>query len=285
MASLSSYKKRLEKNKIVELIDSKGITKGLPRHYIGLSGLGGGCLRALWFTFRWFAEGEITGRTNRIFGIGHLYEQNMVDSLESIGIKCSHVVKEQLEFIDVYGYAMGHPDGIAIGVHGDEETKHLLEFKTANDKSFKDMKKKGLKISKPTYYAQMILYMYKGDLTKGLFMMVNKNDSTYHIETVECNTSFAKELLGRAESIVFSEDFNDFPRIGNNTPEYFECNWCNYKDICFKKEKTKLKNCRTCQKMDLINNGKFACSLNEKELNLKEQIKGCDKHDLLECAK
>jgi len=285
MASLQSYKERLKKKKIVDLIDEKGTTVGYPRHYIGLSGLGGGCLRALWFNFRWFAEGTIVGRTNRIFSVGHEFENLIIRDLESIGIKCSHTIKDQLEFVDTYGYAKGHPDGVGIGIPDDEEEEYLLEFKTANDKSFKDMVKKHLKVSKPTYYAQMILYMYKGNLDKGLFVMINKNDSSYHIEKVKSDTNFAKELLRKAESIVFSEDFNDFPRIGNNTPEWYECGWCNYNGICFGKRKTKLKNCRTCKNMDLINNGKFACSLTEEELDLDNQIKGCEKHEFLECAK
>lgn len=285
MASLKGYNERKEKKEIINLIDEAGKTIGYPRYYIGLSGLGGSCIRALWFTFRWAAKGELPGRTNRIFRTGHLAEETMVEDLRSIGIKCWNVLDDQDEFVDLHGYSKGHPDGYAKNIPGAEKTDHLLEFKTMNDKAFKDVVKKGVKESKPVYYAQMCLYMYKKRLTRALFMAVNKNDSSYYTERVHANNSFAKELLRKGESILFSEDFNDFERIGNNTPEWYECRWCNYSEICFGEKSLVEKNCRTCNHCDLIGEGKFSCNIREKELNLKEQEEGCQVHDFMRCFK
>jgi len=285
MPSLKSYHERKEKNKITELIDEAGKTIGYPRHYIGLSGLGGSCTRALWFTFRWFSMGELPGRTNRIFRTGHLSEETMVKDLESIGIKCWNTLEDQDEFIDAHGYAMGHPDGYCNNVPGAEKTIHLLEFKTMNDKAFKDVGKKGVKESKPTYYAQMMLYMHKKGLTRALFMAINKNDSSYYIERLKVDNAFAKELLRKATDIVFSENFNDFPRIGSGKPSWYECKWCNYSDVCFGNEKP-LKNCRTCNNCNLIGDGKFACGTGDDyELTVKQQTEGCKEHIYLECIK
>ncbi len=284
MASLKSFNERKELCKIVNLIDTAGITKSYPRYYIGLSGLGGGCLRSLWFSFRWFAKSETPGRTNRIFRTGHLSEETMVADLMSIGIECWNVLENQDEFVDIYGYAKGHPDGYGKNIPGSEKTVHLLEFKTMNDKAFKDVVKNKVKKSKPVYYAQMILYMYKKGLTRALFMAINKNDSSYYTERVHADNNFAKELLRKGETIVFSEDFNDFERIGSGKPSWYECKWCDYSDICFGDFSKVEKNCRTCRTCALIGDGKFSCN-EKKELSLKEQEKGCDNHKFLECIK
>jgi len=268
MASLKSYKERIEKNTIVNLIDDAGTTKGLPRHYIGMSGLGNECMRSLWFTFRWVKEGIIDGRTNRIFSTGHLAEIGMIKALESIGMELWNTLDDQDEFIDCYGYACGHPDGYGKGVPGAEKTVHLIEFKTMNDKSFNDTKKNGVKKSKPVYYAQMMLYMYQSKLTRALFMSINKNNSEFYIERLKHDNKFAEDLIRKGNDILFSEDYNDFPRIGNNSSSWYMCKWCGYNDICFSKEKVKLKNCRTCKNCDLVNDGKFACSIDEKEIDV-----------------
>ena len=285
MADISFLQERFEKKKIVEMIDEKGNTTGMPRHYIGLSGLAGGCMRNLWYTFRWVKASSISGRTNRIFAVGHASEEVMVKDLRSIGIECWNVLDDQDEFTAAFGYAMGHPDGYGKGVPGNEEETHLLEFKTANEKSFKDMVKKGVKESKPVYYGQMVLYMHMKALNKALFMMVNKNTSEYYTEIVDKNYDYAVELLKRGESIVFCENPNEFTRIGSGKPDWFECRWCNYNDICFGKEEV-AENCRTCQNCDLLGDGKFACGKdNDRLLNLDDQLKGCNLYEKMECFK
>lgn len=284
MASLKSYNDRKKRTHLVDLIDKKGDTEGYPRHYIGMSGLGG-CSRALWFNFKWVLKGKIAGRTNRIFATGHKAEEMMIESLESIGIKCWNTLDDQYEFVDAHGYSIGHPDGFCNNVPGNEEEEYLVEFKTMNDKSFKDTVKKKVKESKPVYYSQMALYMYKKGLSKALFMAINKNDSSYYIEIVPSDNGYAKELISKAHDIVFCEDFNILPRIGNDSPSWYECKWCNYNDICFGNDKVKEFNCRTCNNLDLIGDGKFGCGLNDKVLNLEDQLKGCEEYTILECFK
>ena len=284
MASLKSYNERIEKCKITSLIDAVGGEESLPRHYIGLSGLGGSCTRSLWFTFRWVAKGSLNAKTLRIFAYGHYAENIMIDALESIDIELWNTLEDQDEFVDCYGYAKGHPDGYCKNVPGAEKTTHLVEFKTMNDKSFNDTKKNGVKKSKPVYYAQMVLYMYKKNLTRALFMSVNKNNSEFYTERVKCDNDFAKELIRKGESIVFSENYNEFSRIGNNSQSWYECKWCGYNSICFGKEKVKEKNCRTCKNCNLLGDGKFGCGINDDYiLSVEEQANGCESHIFMEC--
>lgn len=289
MASLQSYKDRKSKTRLVDMIDSIPSKPDYPRPYLGLSGLGN-CIRSLWFGFRFVQKGSINVRTQRIFSYGHYAETIMIEALESIGIELWNTLEDQDEFIDCYGYAKGHPDCYGKNIPGAEKTIHLIEFKTMNDKSFKDTVKKGVKESKPTYYAQMVLYMYEKELTRALFMAVNKNNSEFYTERLKSDNGFAKELIEKGNTIVFCEDYNELPRIGNNKQSWYECKWCSYNKICFGEEKVKEINCRTCVNCDLINNGKFACSLDKSqengyELSTKEQKEGCNKHEFMECFK
>ena len=286
MVALTKRNERLSKTRIADMIDKAGDTSGYPRYYLGMSGLGNSCMRALWFGFRWPHKGSISGRTNRIFNVGHAAEHDLVKSLESVGIECWNVCEDQDEFVDGHGYIKAHPDGYARNIPGAEKTVHLLEFKTMNDKSFKDTVKKGVEVSKPIYYAQMVLYMYKKGLTRALFMAVNKNDSSYYLERIKNNDSFAKELLSKGQDIIFSENFNDFPRIGTNKQSWYECKWCNYSDVCFGDNSGLEPNCRNCSDCNLLGEGKFACGEDsDRVLKVEEQEKGCEKHDYLECFK
>ena len=113
-------------------------------------------------------------------------------------------------------------------------------------------------------------------------MVYNKNDSSYYTERIKYDASLAKELIGKAQDILFSEDPNDFPRIGTNKPSWYECRFCGYSDVCFGKV-TPDKNCRSCSNCDLIGDGKFSCNKNnDKVLSLDEQAKGCEKYNMLE---
>ena len=168
------------------------------------------------------------------------------------------------------------------GIPGAEKTTHLLEFKTSNDKLFKDLKKKGVEEAKPVHYCQMVLYMYMSDLTRALYMVYNKNDSMYYTERVKCNTALAKQLLEKAETIITSENINEFPRIGTGQPNYFECKFCDYSNICFGHQVPEV-TCRTCRHVDLLDDGKWGCSLNDTELDLDAQEEACENYELLPC--
>jgi len=289
MASLKSFNERVSKNRLVEMIDSKGSEPDYPREYLGMSGLGN-CIRSLWFGFRFVKKGSINARTARIFAYGHIAERAMIEALESIGIELWNTLDNQDEFTDIFGYSKAHPDAYGKGVPGSEKTVHLIEFKTMNANSFKDTVKKGVKASKPVYYSQMALYMYKKNLTRALFVAINKNTSELYTERLHSDNAHAKELLEKGTTIVFCEDYNELPRIGNDSSSWFQCKWCDYNDICFGKEKVKEVNCRTCINMDLIGEGKFACSLDKSQengydLSTDEQKKGCEKHEFMECFK
>lgn len=252
----------LEQQQLIKLNDVT--EKNIPRPYLGMSQIGEKCYRKLQFDHYVAYSFEISNRIKRIFKFGHSAEADMIEDLKQIGIE---VEGRQQSLIGVAGHWKGHVDGIA----GDM----LVEFKTHNDKSFKDVVKKKVKESKPTHYAQMIAYMGYLELKKGLYMAYNKNDSSYYIEYVYFDEEYFKELKRKQMEVISAEVL--LPRVGSGTPTWFECKFCSASDVCFGKKKI-LEHCRTCTHVDVLDEGKWNCSLHNKDLTVDEQMQGCDSY-------
>ena len=139
MAKLPAIAGRL---KIETLIEDREIINE-PRPYLGLSGIGDPCSRKLWYGFRMVAKQKLTPRQHRLLNRGHREEPVIIVDLEAAGIKIKNTTDDQAEVTTGYGHIKGHSDGIADNVPDASKTTHLLEFKTANDKNFKKIKKGG----------------------------------------------------------------------------------------------------------------------------------------------
>jgi len=270
-----------QKNKIPDLIDKKNTTESLPRPYLGMSQLGDECYRKLFYYFRWCAKDKIDGRVNRIFQVGHKAEIDMIAALESIGVKTWDTLDAQAGFSAVQNHCRGHSDGMALGIPGAEKTTHLLEFKTSSDKYFKDVVRNGIVKSKPIHHSQMQLYMHFSGAKRGLYMVYNKNDSSYYCERVDADSNIAEDLIRKAEDIITCENVNEFPKLGNGSPSFFKCRFCNYSDVCHFNVKP-VKTCRTCVSADIVDDGKWECGITKKELSIEDQVKACENYGILE---
>lgn len=244
------------------------------RPYLGASTIAEKCARKLWYNFRLCSKEPITPRIQRLFGRGHREEPIIVHDLIKAGIK---VHSDQAECVFGHGHIKGHIDGILENVPDAPKTPHLGEYKTANDKSFKDMVKKGLEKSKPVYHGQMIVYMNEFKLRRGLFIMVNKNDDARYYERVYEDKSKAQELKSRGIDIISSEV--PLTKIGG--PDWFECKYfCSHYDVC-QQGGDVLKTCRSCVCADICEEGEWVCSKHDIELAFAQQQIGCGKHELL----
>ena len=282
MGNLDEYFSK-DKNNIVDMIDEGNSVRELPRPYLGMSQLGGECWRQLWYYFRWCEYNGYDGRTGRIFQTGHNAEVKMIKDLESIGIECWDTLDAQAGFVAVHGHCQGHGDGMAKNVPGAIKSDHLLEFKTSNDKSFKELVRKGMIEAKPTHHAQMVLYMKFKKVDRGLYMVENKNDSSYYIERIKGDVSYANDLLRKAEDIITSEDVDDFQKIGSGLPSFFKCKWCAFTDQCHA-DADPVITCRTCTSVSLLDDGKWGCGIRkDKELSIQDQKDACPNYNKLEC--
>ena len=229
------------------------IEKNELRNYLGLSQIGHSCHRYLQYYHYWAHNEHVSTRILRLFNVGHDAEPKMRRDLLTIGIM-TH--SDQLRVEGAGGHWKGHIDDIGNFIDS-AENKFLVEYKTHNDKSFKELKKKKVKLAKPTHYGQMMEYMGKLDLPKALYMAINKNDSEYYFEWVHFDEEYYKDLVRKEVEIITSDVM--LPRVGNDSPAWFECKMCDAAKVCFGRSEPN-KNCRTCAFVDVFDEGKWVCS-------------------------
>lgn len=262
--------------KIEKEIEDGKITQGF-RPYLGMSGIGDSCSRKLWYGFRCCANRYVTPRQKRLLERGNREEEVIKADLIASGVI---VHGEQTEVSGCSGHMKGHIDDLFDNLPDAPKTRHLGEYKTSNDKNFKDLVKKGVKKSKPVHYAQMVCYMSKLKLTRALYIAVNKNDDSRYYERIAADEDYAQELFRKATDIIRSE--TPPKRIGSST--WYECKWCDYYEICHFNGEI-LKHCRTCEFADLYAHGVWKCSLADMKLAFEQQLIGCPKHKWLEGLK
>jgi len=268
---------------IVELLEpnttkhnlDKSVARDFPRGYPGISGAGEECLRKRQFEHYFCGKGEISARTQRIFNVGHLFEDILNKELLGLGYE---VWGDQTEMTLLNGRLFGHNDGFIKGIPEAPKTVHVLEIKTMNDKAFKDVCKKKVKLSKPVYYTQMQLYMKAMKLERALFIAINKNDCSYYIERVNKDSEHIKEVLNKTIDVLESEIL--LIRLSDKKT-FFKCGWCNYKDICHSNAPIE-KTCRSCIGSSFDKAVKWNCWRHDKKLDRNNQIEACEDYQIME---
>jgi len=142
------------------------------RLHLGASLIGKECLRALWYDFRWTTRAGFPGRVLRLFETGQLEEARVVRDLRRTGATVLEVDPEsgrQWRVEAHGGHFGGSLDGVALGLLEAPKTWHVLEFKTHSAKSFADLKRQGVRESKPRHFAQMQVYLHLTGMTRAMY--------------------------------------------------------------------------------------------------------------------
>lgn len=254
------------------LLNKTSVESGKRSQRLGMATLGEPCFRAMWFKFRWVRTGtHIQRRIKRIFSTGDAFEKIAIADLISIG----YVVTDQQKMVPGYGgHILGYIDGIVMNVIEAPKTPHLLEVKSMNDRNFQQVKKHGVEKAQNKHFYQTQSYMGKLDLTRTLYVAVNKNDSEVYVERIYFDQAKYKERMHRAIDVVSCEETP--PNLFNN-PKAKECMWCDFSPVCYDQLEYE-KSCRTCSRVDIENDGKWSCSLLKKQLTYDEQVAGCNQY-------
>jgi hypothetical protein len=271
-----------------------------PRGYLGASIIGHSCERYLWYTFRFCCQPEFSGRMYRLFETGDCEEARFVNDLRSIGCTVHDTDESGQQFAvsALGGHFSGHMDGCILGVMEAPKTWHVCEFKTHCNKSFTKLKRDGVKKAKPQHYAQMMVYMglagvqeatisYKEripGMTRALYLAVNKDTDELYSERVRFDKAEFDALMERAERIITA---TAPPARISERPDYYECSYCDAKEICFGSDKSALPipaiNCRQCchatPQMD--GNARWTCSKHGRGLSDTDQNAACGDHLVL----
>ena len=246
-----NFNHRASLSEKINLLIDKALTaehsQQTARDYLGGSRLGVSCNRALQFEYTDTPKDEdqnFTGRTLKIFQAGHVFEELMVKWLRLGGVDliANKPNGDQFGFTVAGGKVKGHIDGVIINAPEELNFKFpmLFECKSLNNKSWNDVVKKGLAVSKPIYAAQIAIYQaYMESSIEGisrnpaLFAAINKDNAEVHFELVPFDKSLAQKSSNRAVMILRATEAHELlPRITNDS-SYFECKFCPWQKRCW----------------------------------------------------
>ena len=267
-------------NAVESLIDEHWRNQSeLPRPHLGGSTLGKECERALWYGFRWTTAASFPGRIRRLFRRGHHEEVWFVDDLKAIGLDILErdpVTGKQFLYSDIGGHVGGSADGLGMNVPEAPKTPHILEFKTHSEKSFLDMKKKGVEKSKPLHFSQVQIYMHWQGFTRALYVAVNKNTDELYSERVRYDPIVAKALVEKARRIITAT--TPPPKLYAD-PSFFECKFCDHHANCHLGEAAEV-SCRTCISAtpEIDGDKRWSCNHRGVDIPLHGQRQACPDH-------
>ena len=233
---------------ISALIDSglqqarAGQTKRL---YLGASRLGVACERALQFEYAQAPVDhgrDFQGRILRIFERGHLSEASMVTWLRGAGFDLrTHKALpdgsfEQYGFSVAEGRLQGHIDGVFVAGPEGFVYPALWETKNLNAKSWRDLQKNGLAISKPVYAAQVAVYQAYLDLHEhpAIFTAVNADTMEIYAELIPFDAALAQRMSDRAVRVITATEAQEQLPRAYLDPTHFECKFCAYAERCWR---------------------------------------------------
>lgn len=200
-----------------------------PRRYLGASGIGRECSRAIWYDFR-NAPGSACPASLKItFDIGKRLEGLVINYLEESGLQVEYP-SEANQFLECFDEELpifrGHADALLCHQLG----KSVVEIKTANSSSFQRFVKHGLREWSKVYYAQIQSYLGMMKLHNAVIIALNKDNSDLHHEWVNYDDIFYHELRVKAMAI---SSIDEPPERINNSPLYYICRGCKFKEVCF----------------------------------------------------
>lgn len=214
-----------------------------PRPYLGASALGHACDRAIQLDFIKAnnlpgapePDGGFSGKTLRIFGIGHALEELAAGWLRKAGyvLKTHGPDGKQFGFAVANGRFAGHCDGVIIS-GPDLQGPALWEHKAVGPKSWNELAKKGVTAARPAYAAQMSLYQAYLELPNpALFMATNHDTAEIHLELVPFDPQLAQAVSDKAVRILQATDASDLMPKAFAQADHFECRFCHWRRYCW----------------------------------------------------
>jgi hypothetical protein len=209
------------------------------RDYLGASRLGEPCERRLAFEFTHAPPDEdrkIDGAMLRIFEAGHRFEALSIEWLRAAGFDLRTQRRDggQFGFTAAGGRLRGHIDGVIVaGPDIGVPWPALWEHKAVNAKSWNDIVKRGLRTSKPLYFAQVQIYMAYMEVAVALVTALNKDSQALHHEVVRAEPSEAQVLSDKAVSILRAVEAGELPPRIAAAADFYLCRLCPFARRCW----------------------------------------------------
>ncbi|MEO3475500.1 hypothetical protein AAFN86_26850 [Roseomonas sp. CAU 1739] len=210
-----------------------------PRDYLGGSRVGEACARKLVYEVAHTPKDvgrDFDGSILRIFDAGHQFEALSIRWLRHAGfdLRDRGADGEQFGFAAAGGKLRGHADGVIVaGPEVGIRWPSLWEHKALGQKSWTDLVKRGLRLSKPVYFAQVQLYMAYLELEVALLTALNRDTLALHHEVVPFEPDEAQRLSDRAVDILRAAEAGELPPRIAVARDFYLCRFCPYASRCW----------------------------------------------------
>lgn len=211
------------------------------RDYLGASRLGVACERALQYEFAKApidSGRRLEGRMLRIFERGHVMEDCMVAWLRAAGfdLRTRKADGEQFGFSAADGRLKGHVDGVIVAGPEGFAYPALWENKCLGNKSWRDLDKHKLAVSKPVYAAQVAIYQAYLELHEhpAIFTAINADTMEIYTELVPFDPALAQRMSDRAVKVITATQAGELLPRSYNDSTHFECRMCAWQDRCWR---------------------------------------------------
>jgi len=193
--------------------------KDREQHHFYISNAGK-CPRATFFKFKKAPREEMEPRVLRIFDHGdHIHQLIMKPLLSIRGI---HVVASEVN-IPPQEIISGRADAII----SDGKDLYVLDIKSINGMIFNSLNE-----PKSEHIDQIQLYLHFFKQKKGILLYVNKDTQELKEFFVDYNLQHAQSLLDTLVDLKEKIDANVIPPRIPGWPDYWECQYCQFKEIC-----------------------------------------------------
>ena len=246
--STSGIKQRSSHSEEISLKIKKKIDQAIldkqkdqePRKYLGASSLGDACSRKIQYRYmgkKADKDKEFSAKLLRIFQFGHVIEDMAHGWIYNAGFDLKSTDKngEQFGFSIADDQIRGHIDGVICGGSDDFKYPMLWECKSANERSFNEFVRKGVRQVNLTYASQIALYQAYMDLTENpaLFTVINKNTCDIYYEFVDFDKELAQKTSDKAVEILKAVQHDEIlPRVAMDS-DYFLCKNCEFRSTCW----------------------------------------------------
>jgi len=178
------------------------------RDYLSASRIGEPCARRLCYELMQVpidGGADFSGRMLRVFEAGHRFEEMTVRWLRLAGfdLRTHKRNGEQFGFSVAGGRFRGHIDGVIVGGPAvGIEYPVLFEHKALRSSSWQAVAKHSVKVSKPIYWAQVVIYMAYLEVAQTLFVALDKDTEQLRYELVSFDPPAAQALSDKAVTII-----------------------------------------------------------------------------------
>jgi hypothetical protein len=205
------------------------------RPYLGASGIGSECLRAV--QWGWQLDSEFPELTKRKFERGHMFEEITARAFAQAGFRMERGT-ERTAFSAFGGLFRGHADGIIIEAPEFLHTPCLWEHKAINSTGWKKLERDGLRKAYPQYYSQVSLYQAYLELddNPAVFTAVNSDSCQILHLLMPFDAEEAQRSSDRAVSVIKAVQAGEtLPRITTKWDDW-RCMMCQHQVRCWSGE-------------------------------------------------